>query len=93
MVGLREIRKYRQKTDLLIPRPTFRRVVHEIAYEVNSFSSYKFQASALETLQETTEEHLIQMFKGKFYSCPLSTSRDVNLLIVLAANLGANHAK
>lgn len=71
-VALREIRKYQEKTDLLIPKAPFARVVREIAQDIDGFTSYRFQASALAALQEATEAHLVRMFGGKFYSHPLS---------------------
>ena len=76
-MALREIRKYQQKTDLLIPKASFARVVREIAYEiVGGWQGIRFQAGALEALQEATEAHLVRMFECKFYSRPLSHLMD-----------------
>jgi len=58
---LREIRKYQQSTDLLIPKLPFSRVVKEIA---NRFQpDLRFQASALQALQVAVEAHMISLFE------------------------------
>jgi len=71
-VALREIRKYQQKTDLLIPRISFQRVVREIACDIITGNFYRFQATAVTALQEAAEAHLVRMFEGKFYRRSLS---------------------
>jgi histone H3 len=91
-VALREIRRYTRNTDLLIPRTQFGGFVREIVSGIESFKEYEFQASAIGALQAAAEAHLVRMFEGKFYSCPLSIPI-FNLLIVLAANLCAIHGK
>lgn len=59
--ALREIRKYQQSTDLLIPKLPFSRVVKEIA---NRFQpDLRFQASALQALQVAVEAHMISLFE------------------------------
>jgi len=65
-VALREIRGYQQTKNLIIPRASFGRVVREIANSSDGWTSYRFQASTLEALQEAAEAHLVRMFEGKF---------------------------
>jgi len=99
-VALREIRKYQQSTDLLIPRTPFRRVVREIAYGISNSSSYRFQATAIAALQEAAEGHLVRLFECKLIHHTLLTlpilsghMQLLHWLIYSAANLCAIHAK
>lgn len=56
-VALREVRKYQNSTDLLIPRAPFRRLVREIV--VNLKDTIRVQRSALDALQEASESYII----------------------------------
>jgi histone H3/H4 len=63
-VALREIRKYQKRVDLLIRKLPFQRLVREIAREIaregtNTNNDLRFQASAIEALQEAAENYLI----------------------------------
>ncbi len=60
-VALREIRKHQKTTNLLIPRQRFQRLVREIAQDLRS--DVRFQATALEALQETAEAYLVSLFE------------------------------
>jgi histone H3 len=60
-VALREIRKYQKSTDLLLPRAPFRRLVREIAQELRN--DVRFEATALEALQELTEMYIVELFE------------------------------
>ena len=69
-VALREIRRYQNSTDLLIRKLPFQRVVRDIAKEcgINNHmhfnnNGYRFQQSALITLQEACEAYLVQLFE------------------------------
>ena len=60
-VALREIRKYQKSTELLIRRRPFMRLVREIAQDIKL--ELRFQASAMEALQEATEAYLVGLFE------------------------------
>jgi len=62
-VALREIRRYQKSTELLIPKAPFWRLIREIALEVRD--GMRFQASALEAIQEAAEATLVSLFEGK----------------------------
>merc|ERR1711971_134990 len=60
--ALRDIRKYQQSTDLLIPRLPFSRIVKEIT---NTFAQdLRFQATALQALQVAAEAHMVSLFEA-----------------------------
>ena len=54
--ALREIRKFKKSTDLLIPKLPFRRLVRELALAVSP--DKRFQETALLALQEASEAYL-----------------------------------
>lgn len=58
---LKEIRKYQRSTDLLLLRMPFQRLVREIAQEYKT--DLRFQASAIEAIQEATEAYLTGLFE------------------------------
>ena len=60
-VALREIRKYQKSTELLIRKIPFQRLVREIVYKMKG-TDFKFQSTALLSLQEASEDFLVQMF-------------------------------
>ena len=62
-VALREIRKYQLSTDLLIPKMPFARVCREVQGNLNR-GDVRWQASALEALQEASEAYLVGLFEG-----------------------------
>lgn len=63
-VALREIRKYQKRTDLLIPRLPFSRLVREIASDCwPTRHDIKFQAAAITALQESAESYLTRLFE------------------------------
>jgi histone H3/H4 len=63
-VALREIRKLQKTTGLLIPRLPFARVVREIAEKVQrSDELMRWQAEALEALQEAAEAYLVHLME------------------------------
>jgi histone H3 len=62
-VALREIRRYQKTTELLLLKLPFKRLVREIAHEINS--ELRFQSGALEALQEAAEAYLVNEFEGK----------------------------
>ncbi len=57
-VALREIRRYQQSTNTLIPLAPFSRLVREIAEEQN-LKGFRFQASAITALQSATEAYVV----------------------------------
>jgi histone H3 len=57
-VALREIRRYQQSTDTLIPLAPFSRLVREISQEQN-LKGFRFQASAITALQSATEAYVV----------------------------------
>jgi histone H3 len=59
-VALREIRQYQKSTELLIRKLPFQRLVREIAQDVKT--DLRFQAGALDALQESAEAYLVGLF-------------------------------
>lgn len=60
-VALREIRKYQKGGELLIRRLPFQRLVREIAQDFKT--DLRFQAVAVEALQEAAEAYLVALFE------------------------------
>jgi len=59
--SLMEIKKYQKSVDLLIPLLPFKRLVREIA---NGYKSdLRITKKAFNTLQESTESYLVDLFK------------------------------
>ena len=71
-VALREIRKYKTSTELLIRKRPFARLVREIAQDYKS--DLRFQSTAILALQEAAEAHLIGTFEDA-YLCTLHARR------------------
>lgn len=61
-VALREIRKYQKSTELLIKKAPFMRLAREIALDLAP--NIRFQASAVQALQEASESFLVQMLES-----------------------------
>lgn len=51
IVALKEIRRYQNSVEQLIPRASFQRLVREITKNVDRTKEYRFQAAALQALQ------------------------------------------
>jgi len=64
-VALRQIRKFQKTTDLLLRRLPFARLVREIADSLirRGTDPLRWQANALEALQEASEAYLIHLFE------------------------------
>jgi histone H3 len=58
--ALMEIRKYQKKTDLLLAKMPFQRLVKEIAIEMKP--DVRFQSTAILALQEAAEAYLVELF-------------------------------
>ena len=61
-VALRQIRKYQKSTELLIRKLPFQRLVKEVVRDLYPTQSYRFQSTAVLTLQEASESFLVSMF-------------------------------
>jgi histone H3 len=59
-VALRQIRKYQKSTNSLIRKLPFQRLVREIALDFRS--ELRFQNSAIQALQEASEDYLVNLF-------------------------------
>lgn len=59
-VALRDIRRYQKSTELLIRKLPFQRLVREIAQ--NYKNDLRFQATAIEAIQEASEMYLTELF-------------------------------
>ena len=62
--AIREIKRYQKSTKLLLRKLPFQRIVRKIANERKK--DVRFQASAIEALQEATESFLVQMFEDSY---------------------------
>ena len=60
-LALREIRHYQKKTNLLIRRAPFARLVKEIAQDC--MQEMRFRSSAIGALQEAAEAYLVGLFE------------------------------
>ena len=60
-LALREIRHYQKKTNLLIKRAPFARLVKEIAQDL--MVEMRFRSSAISALQEAAEAYLVGLFE------------------------------
>nr|XP_028965050.1 histone H3.2-like [Malus domestica] len=60
-VALREIRKYQKRTEFLIRKMPFQRLVREIAQDFKT--DLRFQSSAVAALQEAAEAYLVGLFE------------------------------
>ncbi|GAV00819.1 hypothetical protein RvY_11615 [Ramazzottius varieornatus] len=63
ILALKEIRRYQNSVEQLIPKTSFQRLVREITKNVDRTKEYRFQATALQALQEAAEYFLISMFE------------------------------
>ncbi|XP_053202403.1 uncharacterized protein LOC128387240 [Panonychus citri] len=61
-VALREIRRYQKRTELLVPRLPFQRLVREISHQYE-YEDLRFQSAALSALQEAAEAYLVRLFE------------------------------
>jgi histone H3 len=59
--ALDQIRKYQKSTELLIRKLPFQRLVREIAQATKT--DLRWQASAVEALQEAAEAYLVGLFE------------------------------
>ncbi len=59
-VALREIRRFQRGCEPLVPKAPFSRLVREIAQ--GFLSDVRFTPSALEALQEASEDYLVHLF-------------------------------
>ena len=60
--ALQEIRKYQKSAELFIKKLPFARLVREITLDWNN-SGLRWQAGALEALQEATEDYVVHLFE------------------------------
>lgn len=60
-VALREIRRIQKRTNLLIPKLSFSRLVRQICQDQGE--ELRFQSSALSALQEAAEAYLCRLFE------------------------------
>ena len=60
-LALREIRHYQKRTNLLIKKAPFARLVREIAQEFKQ--DLRFQNSAIGALQEASEAYIVRLFE------------------------------
>lgn len=60
-VSIREIKKYQKSTDLLLRKLPFQRLVREVTGSFNP--DLRFQATALECLQEACENYLVGLYE------------------------------
>lgn len=86
VLALKEIRRYQKTTELLIRAAPFQRLVKEISQKFKA--DFRYQASALQALQEATESYIIGLFEDTNL-CAIHASRvtimprDIQLVIIL----------
>ena len=73
-VALRDIRRYQKRTDLLIRKLPFQRLVRQIAKEVGIWDDVRFQGTAILALQEASESFLVSLF-GDTNQCAIHAKR------------------
>jgi len=61
VLALKEIRRYQKTTELLIRTAPFQRLVKEVSQKFKA--DFRYQASALQALQEATEAYIIGLFE------------------------------
>jgi histone H3 len=62
-VALREIRKFQKSGELLIRKLPFQRLVKEIAFDNTTIEGLRFQANAVQAIQEASEAYLVGLFE------------------------------
>lgn len=72
VLALKEIRRYQKTTELLIRTAPFQRLVKEISQKFKA--DFRYQASALQALQEATEAYIIGLFEDTNL-CAIHASR------------------
>ena len=76
--ALKEIRTYQRSTELLLRKVPFQRLVREVMMAFTN-RPYRWQASALEALQEAAEAYLVLLFRDAYF-CTMHGKR-VTLLV------------
>ena len=71
-LALREIRHYQKRTNVLIKKAPFARLVREIVQDFKQ--DLRFQSSAISTLQEAAEAYIIRLFED-MNLCAIHTKR------------------
>ena len=61
-VALREIRKFKKNTDLLIRKAPFQHLVQEIVHNMSRKSDLRMQSTSLLALQEAAEYFMVDVF-------------------------------
>jgi histone H3 len=69
--ALREIKRYQKSTEMVLPKAPFRRLVRFIA---GGFGDYRFQTSAISSLQEASEAYLVGLFEDA-QACAIHAGR------------------
>lgn len=83
--AIREIRKYQQSTNFLIPKAPIVRLVREIVSEIKtSDNTMRFTKGALGALQTSSEEYLVKLFEDSMLAavhrnCVTITVKDMRL--------------
>lgn len=93
-VALREIRRYQNSVDLLIPKLPFQRLVREIAAHItyDSEAGTRWQAEALKCIQEASEKYLVDLLHDANDICIHAKRVTIsNKDLRLAYNLRSNH--
>lgn len=68
-VSLRQIKKYQNSTDLLLPRASFRRLVNEITEDLFSGKGIRYSTKSILAIQEASEVHATEMLKKANNNC------------------------
>jgi histone H3 len=60
-VALQEIRKYQKRTELILPKRPFLRLVKEVAQDM--LPGLQFQSTAVQALQEASEAYIVGLME------------------------------
>lgn len=91
-VALKEIRKYRQSSELLIRKRPFQRLVRQIVEEAKR-QEFRFQSTAMLALQEAAEAYIVRLFEDA--GCCAIHARRITVMpkdMQLALRMRGSHA-
>ena len=83
-VAIKEIRRYQQNGNLLIPKQSFKKLVRDSVQDFKK--DIRFARDAILALQEACEDYLVQVLHDLHAKRLTITVEDINLAITLGRN-------